>query len=296
MAELKHDNWAGTTYGGSRMHRWLIKILKVVDVRILYAFAAVFVVPPTMLVQRGERNAIYRYFRERIGYGSLKACRYTYLNHCKFAQVVIDRFAMYAGKKYRIEVDGRAEFERLAGDPGGFVQLSSHIGNYEIAGYSLVSENKRFNALVFGGEKESVMRNREKMFGDKNIRMIAMQPDMSHIFLLNTALADGEILSMPADRLLGSDKHFAIDFLGREAHFPQGPFLMAAVRGVPMLFVAVMKASASTYRIVIRRIAESDKKNSREKATDMAADYVRNLESVLKQYPEQWYNYFDFWK
>ena len=38
--------------------------------------------------------------------------------------------------------------------------------------------------FVFGGEKESVMKNREKMFGDKNIRMIAMQPDMSHVFCL----------------------------------------------------------------------------------------------------------------
>ena len=31
--------------------------------------------------------------------------------------------------------------------------FSSHIGCYEVAGYSLISKTKRFNALVFGGEK-----------------------------------------------------------------------------------------------------------------------------------------------
>lgn len=295
MAELKHDNWVGTTYGNNWMHRWLIKTLRVIDVRILYAFSSVFVVPPTMIVQKKERKAIYKYFRERHGHSRIKSCWLTYLNHCAFAQVVIDKFAMYAGKRYKITIDGYEAFEELSKASDGFVQLSSHIGNYEIAGYSLVAKDKRLNALVFGGEKESVMKNREKMFGDKNIRMIAMQPDMSHVFLLNSALSDGEILSMPADRLFGSEKCFAIDFLGKEAHFPQGPFIMAAVRDVPMLFVAVMKSSAKSYHIVIRIIVKPTESNTKARALAMARDYVRNLECIVREYPKQWYNYFDFW-
>lgn len=133
------------------------------------------------------------------------------------------------------------------------------------------------------------------MFGDKNIRMIAMQPDMSHVFLLNSALSDGEILSMPADRLFGSEKCFAIDFFGKEAHFPQGPFIMAAVRDVPMLFVAVMKSSAKSYHIVIRKIVKPTESNTKESALAMAKGYVRNLECIVREYPKQWYNYFDFW-
>lgn len=296
MSELKHDNWAGTTYGNNWMHRWLIRMLRVIDVRILYAFSSVFIVPPTMLIQKKERRAITKYFQERMGHARLKSLWLTYRNHCAFAQVVIDKFAMYAGKKYKVTLDGHEHFEELSKAAGGFVQLSSHIGNYEIAGYSLVAEQKRINALVFGGEKESVMRNREKMFGDKNIRMIPIQPDMSHLFLLNSALSNGEILSMPADRLFGSDKYFAIDFLGKEAHFPQGPFIMAAIRNVPVLFVAVMKSSAESYHIVIRKITEPDESNSKARAMEMAKEYVRNLEEIIREYPEQWYNYFDFWE
>lgn len=220
----------------------------------------------------------------------------TYKNHCAFSQVVIDKFAMYAGKKFNIEIDGYDRFLSLADQSSGFVQLSSHIGNYEIAGYSLVAKTKRFNALVFGGEKASVMANRSKLFDGNNIRMIPMMPDMSHLFVINQALSDGEIMSMPADRVFGSQKAFSIKFLGAEAKFPQGPFLLAAMRDVPMLFVSVMKTAAKTYHISVKEIMGIKDGNTRIKARALAERYVSLLEETVLKYPAQWYNYFDFWK
>lgn len=295
MSELKHDNWAGTTYGNGWMHRWLVKFLKVMDVRLLYIFAFVFVVPATMLVNAPARRAIYHYFRQRWHYGPLKAMWMTMCNHCAFAQVVIDRFAMYAGKRFEMDIDGFGYFDRLVHRPGSFVQLSSHIGNYEIAGYSLAAKDKRFNALVFGGEKESVMSNRNRMFTGNNIRMIPMSADMSHLFLIDAALANGEIISMPADRVFGSQKTYEIDFLGAPARFPQGPFQLAAMRNVPVLFVAVMKQSSNLYRIIVRQIPVPDESNAKVRARNLACSYVTQLENVVRQYPSQWYNYFDFW-
>lgn len=295
MSELKHDKWAGTTYGNGWMHKWLIRFLKVIDVRILYAFAFVFIVPPTMIVNSKARKPIFQFYRKRFNFGHLKACWMTYKNHCAFSQVVIDKFAMYAGKKFQISIDGYDQFQLLSEQPSGFVQLSSHIGNYEIAGYSLVAKDKRFNALVFGGEKASVMANRSKLFDENNIRMIPMMADMSHLFVIDKALSDGEILSMPADRVFGSQKAFTIDFLGDKAKFPQGPFLIAAMRNVPMLFVSVMKIGAKKYHISVRKIECGTDGNTRSKATDLATKYVKLFEDTVRNHPVQWYNYFDFW-
>lgn len=295
MGELKHDKWAGTTYGNSWMHRWLIKFLRVIDVRLLYAFAYTFIVPPTMVVNASARKAIYKFFRTKMKYGVMKAAWITYRNHCAFSEVVIDKFAMYAGKKFKITMDGYDQFEELSKSPEGFVQLSSHIGNYEIAGYSLVAKDKRFNALVFGGEKESVMANRSKLFDENNIRMIPMKADMSHLFVIDAAISNGEILSMPADRIFGSQKGFEIDFFGEKAKFPQGPFIMAAVRNVPMLFVAVMKKGGKHYHITIHKIEVPESGNSKARAKMLASEYVKLLETIVRKYPVQWYNYFDFW-
>ena len=280
MAELRHDKWAGTTYGNGWMHRWLIRFLKAADVRLLYAFVFMFVIPPTMIVNSKARNAIYGFYRKGMNFGKARAVWMTYKNHCAFSQVVIDRFAMYAGKKFRIKVEGYDLFKGLCEDPEGFIQLSSHIGNYEIAGYSLPTEEKRFNALVFGGEKESVMTNRNRLFKGNNIRMISMQPDMSHLFEINKVLADGEILSMPADRIFGSQKNFRIPFLGSDANFPQGPFLLAAVRDVPMLFVSVMKTGAKEYTAKVKRIGKNADKSGKQRAESGHENEASNGETV----------------
>ena len=296
MREPEHDKWVGTTYGNGWMHRQLIRMLRFIPSSAIYAFAAVFVVPPTMLVNAGYRKAIYRYFRNALKASPLKAAWLTYRNHCLFSQVVIDRFAAYAGKRFKLDLDGYDSFLRLAESDEGFVQLSSHIGNYEMAGYSLRVHNKRLNALVFANEKESVMKNRQKLFDANNIRMIPVQADMSHLFAIDAAISGGEIVSMPADRIFGSQKSFSCDFFGKPANFPQGPFVVAAARNVKMLFVAVMKTRRDTYHVKIRTLESPEHGTVRQKARVLADEYCRLLEETVREYPTQWYNFFDFWE
>ena len=286
--------WDGTTYGNGLMHRWLIGMLRRIDVRFIYVFAYVFVVPPCLF--RPGFKFIYRFFRQRFGQGPLKAFWNTYLNHCEFAQVVIDKFAMYAGKNFDVEIEGYDHFLRLAAQKEGFVQLSSHMGNYEIAGYTLEAETKRFNAIVFLGEKASVMENRNRMFAHTNIHMIPIREDMSHLFEIDQALRDGEIVSIPGDRIWGSPKVLKAEFLGKEARFPMGPFTVAAMRGLDVLAVNVMKESPRRYRIYVTPL-DYDKQAPRRRQTDqLLHGYVAELERLLALYPAQWYNYFDFWK
>lgn len=271
-------------------------MLRVIDVRILYVFSYIFIVPPTLIFNKKARKSTFNFYRKGFNFGRWKSGLMTYKNHCAFSQVVIDKFAMYAGKKFKITIDHYEFFKELALGEKGFLQLSSHIGNYEVAGYSLKVEKKRMNALVFGGEKESVMANRSKMFGDKHIRMIPMTSDMEYLFVIDKALNDGEIVSMPADRVFGSQKVFDINFLGYPARFPQGPFVLGAMKQVPVLFVAVMKTGSKKYHIIIRRLGNPTDKNIREGAAILAQNYVKALEETVRLYPTQWYNYFDFWK
>lgn len=287
--------WAGTTYGTGWMHRWLIAVLKWMDIRSLYIFSSIFVVP-VCLVLNASCGIAYRYFRHRHGFGRLKSAWKTYTNHCLFGQVVIDRFAMYAGKKFDVEIEGYEHFQHLSHLPDAFVQLSSHIGNYELAGYSLYSEEKQFNALVYFGEKSTVMENRDRMFADNRIHMIPVSNDMSHLFEMNRVLQAGEILSMPADRFVGSTKSITLPFLGSDAKFPLGPFSVATSRGVDVITVHVMKISPKRYKAYVTPL-HYDKSASRKlQEEQLARCYVAELEKVLKMYPAQWYNYFEFWQ
>lgn len=287
--------WAGTTYGNAWMHKWLIRLLRHMDVRILYAFTSVFVIPICLLVNPSA-GIIYRFFRKRLGYGRLKSVLLTYRNHCLFGQAVTDKFAMYAGKEFRIEIEGEEHYQELTGRKDSFIQLSSHVGNYEIAGYTLNQEKKVLNALVFFGEKASVMKNRAKLFAGTHVRMIAIRPDMGHLFEIDEALQKGEIVSMPADRIFGSKKKLRMPFLGGLADFPYGPFCIATMRGLDVLAVHVMKEKSRTYKIYVTPLEYDREAPRQDQIRQLAAGYVAEVERMVRLYPAQWYNYFEFWK
>lgn len=287
--------WAGTTYGNGWMHRHLIQLLRWVDIRILYIVAYVFVVPVCLVLNPSRRTA-YRYFHEMLGLGCLRSMWLTYVNHCRFAEVVIDKFAMYAGRRFQVEIENFEAFDALASGDEGFVILSSHIGNYEIAGYTLVSDKKRINAVVYGGEKASVMMNRMRMFTRTNIRMILMREDMGHLFEIDSALSSGEIVSFPTDRVHGSCKVIAHAFLGGNARFPQGPFSVASMRDVEVLAVNVMKEGWTKYRIYVTPLHYDHTAPRKQQIAQLSDAYVNELELRVRQYPTQWYNFFDFWQ
>lgn len=292
---MEQKQWAGSTYGSGWMHRCLIRSLRFIDVRFLYLFSAIFVIPVCIVLNESRKTA-YHYFRRILGYGRCKAAWSVYVNHCLFGQVVIDKFAMYAGKKFDVEVDGMHHFNELASRDEGFLHLSSHIGNYEIAGYTLVSERKTINAVVYAHEKATVMENRNSMFVKTNIRMITLKEDMSHLFEIDEAVCGGDIVSFPTDRFMGQAKCVECDFLGRPAKFPQGSFSVAAMRGLDVLAVNVMKTGAKKYHIYVTPLHYDKQQPRKEQIRQLSQAYVTELEKRVLQYPTQWYNFFDFWK
>ncbi len=291
---MAEKEWAGNTFGTGFMHRSLIGMLKHTDVRIWYAFSAIFIIPFCLIFSPGAKTA-WHYFRRRQKYGRWKSLLMTYVNHVLFAQVVIDKFAMYAGKKMKLKVENYDIFKQLAAKDEGFVMLSAHIGCYEMAGYELVSDRKPFNALVFAGEKASVMQGRNKLFTGNNIKMIPLTSDMSYLFKIDQALARGEIVSIPADRVFGSAKTVKVELLGADAELPWGPFSVPAMRGLEVIAVNVMKTSVKGYTAYVTRL-DYDKDASRKQQVQQLADnYAKELERMINLYPAQWYNYFEFW-
>lgn len=294
MSDSSKIKWSGKTGGNKWMQKSLILLFKLINIRLLY-FIMALVIPFYMIFNRKGYMSIYMYFRHKYSYSPFKSFVNVYLNHFTFGQVILDRFAFYSGKRFNINIIGNEKYEELINGENGFLMLSSHVGNYELAGYHLKAKNKSIYALIYGGETETVMKNRSKMFEGHNINMIPVTPDMSHLFEINNALREGNIVSMPGDRIFGSTKYLDLMFLGERAKFPLGPFAIAAQREVPILSVFVMKESTNNYTIYVKRI-DSTATNRKERIDFMAKQFVSNLEEVILNYPKQWFNYYNFWE
>ncbi|MDR2690740.1 MAG: lysophospholipid acyltransferase family protein [Dysgonamonadaceae bacterium] len=291
--------WKGSTGGGFLGQQALIFFFRCWNLRTGYAVMAA-VVPFYMLFARKGYISIYRYFRIQWGCSPLKSFLKTYRNHYLFGQMLLDRFAVYAGKKnkFEVEISGNEHFTRLSEGEKGFIIAGSHTGNFELSGYLFHSGRKRMNVLTFAGETGTIRKNRMKLMGKNNIRTIPVLSDMSHLFTVHAALRNGEIVNIPCDRFSGSGKSLRCRFLNGQTRFPTSAFTFAVRCDVEVLALFCMKVSAKKYRIFIRPVVALQKENAdkRRKKEELLTDaYVRELEKIVRQFPEQWFNYYEFW-
>lgn len=284
----------GTTYGSAWMFRMLIRLLKSVSTKAVYCFMAVFVIPLTMVFSPGARLT-FRYFHYRRGYGWWKSLCATYRNHCLFGQTVIDKFAMYAGHKFKINYHGLEVYKQLMDSPKPFIQLSAHIGCSEILGYSL-HLNKPCNVLVYGGEKQSLMRYRKASFGDSNIKMIPVGTGTSHSEEIVEALDKGEIVNAFADRFMNANKLVMATLHGYGVKLAKGPFSLATTRGIDVIMVSAMKERDGSYSAYFTPLPYDRTLPKNQQRQQIADGYTAEIERLLDMYPLQWFNYSDLWE
>ena len=297
MMTAQDRQWQGTTDGTPWMHRALIRLLAWMNLPFFYAVMAL-VVPFYMLFNHQGYISQYHFFRRRLGRSPLLAFVDVYINHFRFGQIILDRFACYGGRRFNLIEDGNDRFMAHCDEPGGFMQIGTHVGNFELAGYMLSQQKKRIYALVFGGEKSTVMENRQRIFSHHNLQLIFANGGIDHVFELNRALADGDIVSMTGDRIFGSQKTVAAHILGAEAQLPLGPYILAAMRDVPVLCTFVMKETTNTYHLFVRELRLTPAQKTlpaRQRAAALAQAYGDHLTDILRRYPHQWLNYYEFW-
>lgn len=120
---------------------------------------------------------------------------------------------------------------------------------------------------------------------------------MSHLFTIKAAIENCDIITIPCDRMFGSAKKMTVDFLGHPADFPIGPFRLAAQMNIPVIAVFIMKGKGLCYNGHIFPLNENlDGLNVTMKTESLLRQFVKSAEQVLRKYPEQWLNYYHFWK
>ena len=127
--------WQGRTDGNRWMQQQLINCFRFLSLHIYYMGVAV-VVPFYMLFGKGFK-ASYGFYRKRFGWSALKSFWWSYKNHYRFGQVMIDRFARYAGKTFTLTTENLELYNELEQGDDAFVMLSAHVGNYEMGGFML---------------------------------------------------------------------------------------------------------------------------------------------------------------
>jgi lauroyl/myristoyl acyltransferase len=109
---------------------------------------------------------------------------------------------------------------------------------------------------------------------------------------LLAALRRGEVVGVQGDRALGTKGDVEVPFFGRPARFPLGPFLLSSGVGVPLLPAFCLLDAQ--YRYVVKIAEPFTASRGEEEAA--ARTWVAALEAIVREYPTQWFNFFDIWE
>jgi predicted LPLAT superfamily acyltransferase len=232
-----------------------------------------------------------------------------------FSITLVEKVESWGGKFFLDQVHFREDDirdlkNRLERGEGAFL-ICSHLGNAELlralAGFNRtgVSREIPVTSVVEG----SVTAYFNRMLRDLNpqsvLRTIDAQdfgPDTA--VLLQDRLAEGELVVIAGDRtsINTRNKYFLFPFLGEDAPFAYGPFFLAALLKVPVYFVFALRRKdlslKSEYDMMVRKSSVSfdcSRKERGDRIRELARSFAASLEEYCKQYPYQWYNFYDFW-
>ncbi len=289
--------WQGKSKGTALGYRILFSICNRWGVRPTY-FILRFVALHFLLFSRASTKNSYHYFRQRHGYDILRSVASAYRNYFLFAQTILDKVIVMAGINNRLtfDFDGEDNLRQIVLKGRGGILLSGHVGNWETAGHLLRRLDTRINVVMYDGEHQQIKEYLDRVTGGRNLHAILIKDDMSHVYAIGEALQNNELVCLHADRFIEGNKTASREFLGSEALFPLGPFFLSATFRVPVCVVFAFKESLTHYHFYGSALIERAGTESKVDFMDrLMKSFIGQLEQKVRMYPEQWFNYFNFW-
>lgn len=291
------SSWQGKSKATPLGYKIFLDILKNFGVSPAY-FLLKFVAAYYFLFDVKSSRLLWKYFHNRLNISNWKSLKLLYKNYYVFGQTIIDKVVIMANipNKFTFDFDGEKNLREITAKGKGGLLLSAHLGNWEIAGHLLKRLETRINVVMYDGEHEKIKQHLEEVTGKRNMNVIVIKDNISHIYAINEALKNNELVCMHADRFVEGNKTISHKFLEEEARFPLGPFLLASTFKVPVTFVYAFKETNTHYHLFSSEPRDYSNLPKDEQVTALLREYVSEMEARTRMYPAQWFNYYDFWK
>ena len=287
------QSWEGKSKGNKLGYSIFIGILRIAGVRPAY-FLLRFVAGYYFLFS--STGKFTRTYFKKLGYKGWILTRSVYRNYYLFGQTLIDKIVVMSGLKvpYTFVFEGEHHIEEIMAGGKGGILISAHIGNYELAGYYFKRLPVKVNIIMVDNEQQQIKEYLESVMNDRKMSIITIKEDMSHVYEISNALKNNELIAIHADRFVAGSKTVSGTFLGEDALFPMGPFVLAATFKVPVSYVFCAKDSPTHYHLSATP-SKTYTTNKQLAIPEALNDYIAEVEKKVKEYPEQWFNYYNFW-
>ncbi|MBA3455363.1 MAG: hypothetical protein H0T42_19885 [Deltaproteobacteria bacterium] len=250
------------------------------------------------MARRASRDYLHR-MGEPSGFWSIVRHIHT------FAQVSLDRLFFLTGrvKSFEFEQKNHDLLVDAAKSGRGVLLLGAHLGSFEVMRCRAKEFNVPINVVVDFSNAERINGVLRSLAPDMDTRLISLGTDpIAAMLEIKAAIDRGELVAILGDRLptkrTGSARTVTSQFLGAEAAFPAGPWLLAHTLKCPVYFVAGVYTRPNHYALHFEFLADEVKLDRKEREASIARysqTYASMLETYARSAPMNWFNFFDFW-
>lgn len=219
-----------------------------------------------------------------------------YFKHLRFFAIcMVDRFISKVDfKSYKFTYENITEMTEVLNK--GTILLCSHFGGWA-ASTNASHVNNKLNIVMQEVLLEGIKKIEDSLPVKENINIIDLNKGTIRVSIeIANALMNNEIVAIMGDRASNKKAEIAIDFFKRKANFNKNPFEIAYKTDKPILIYFIILTGIQEYKIE-HTIIYLDKTKEQEDAINLAlSTYIQKYEEVIKKYPEQWFNFYNFWE
>ena len=219
-----------------------------------------------------------------------------YFEHLRiFANCLVDRFiTKLTDEKYIFAYNDIAIPTKVLND--GCILLHSHFGGWA-ASANMAHIEKKIHIVMQEVLLESIKKIENSKSCKHNIHIIDLnEGGISVSIKIANALLDNDIVAIMGDRVSNDNGKIALNFFGKPANFNKNPFQIAYKVNKPVLVYFIIFQSMKKYKVEYL-VIELDKNIQEEEAVFEAMNkYVQKYEEVIRNYPNQWFNFYNFWE
>jgi predicted LPLAT superfamily acyltransferase len=285
--------WDGKSRGNPLGYRIFLAVLNFSGVKATYALLTFVAFYYTIFSPKTTPH-IVRFWKEKFHASTFKAYLKLYKTYHLLGQTLIDRVVLSSRFAHKLSSvsNGAENIRAMLELKQGGILLGAHVGNYSIASQLLMNYSDTINILVYETDREQLQQFLDSATGKRKFNMITILPDMSHIYVIGEALLRNELICMTADRFLPGARTVECNFMGEQASFPAGPFQIIKSYKVPYMYVYGFKGDSLTYQCYAKPCHLVKPGTTIQ---ELVEGYAKDLEEMVRKYPEQWFNFYNFW-
>lgn len=282
----------------------------VAGIRILVWLATAFGRAPTRLVLRGVAlyYALFHPSLRRVSseYLSRVQGRATfgavYQHVLRFAEVLLDRAFIVSGKlgHFQVTHTGHEYLDEIVARKRGAILLGAHLGSFEAM--RVQGDRARLSINFLGYFRNARMLNAalQELDPRASARLIAIDPSNFDFMLqVKERIERGELIAVMGDRLGPEGRSATVEFLGGRADFPTGAYMLASILKCPIYLTFGLYRGPNRYELFCEPFEQEVRlpRAGRDVALrDHAQRFATRLEHFVRLAPDNWFNFYDFWR